>query len=113
VTKVSLGAVQVAGPLGLGNDCFRLIADIRCLAQAAILERRIVDMRTIDERQARWILRVSLNAGLLLSMLSVADVMNWIALGRGVNIAIGAVLGLIAISGWLSSRWLTKRGLAL
>jgi hypothetical protein len=70
-------------------------------------------MRAIDERRARLLLRLSLCAGPLLSVLSVADVMNWIRLGRGLNITIGIALALVALSGWLSSGWLTRRGLAL
>ena len=70
-------------------------------------------MSAVDERRARMVLRASLAASLVLSLLSAAGAMNWITIGRGQYLALGIALALIALSSWLSSRWLNKRGLPL
>jgi hypothetical protein len=70
-------------------------------------------MRAVDERRARLVLRASLAASLVLTLLSVAGAMNWITVKRGQYLALGIALALIALGSWLSSRWLSKRGLPL
>ena len=69
-------------------------------------------MRAVDERRARLVLRASLAASTPLAVLSAADAMNWVTIGRGANLALGIALALLALTGWLSSRWLSRRGLA-
>jgi hypothetical protein len=70
-------------------------------------------MKAIDERRVRLALRASMAASLPLSLLSAAGAMNWVTIERGQYLALGVALGLGALSSWLSSRWLSKRGLPL
>jgi hypothetical protein len=72
-----------------------------------------VNMKAVDESRVRLLLRASLGVGLTLSLLNAAGAIDWIVIGRGANLAIGLTLALVALSGWLSSRWLSRRGLAL
>ena len=70
-------------------------------------------MRALDERRVRQVLRASMAASLPLSLLSAAGAMDWVTIGRGQYFALGMALALVALSGWLSIWWLSRRGLSL
>ena len=70
-------------------------------------------MTSMNARRARFLHRLSMFTGAVLSAISLASAVHWLTIGRGQTFALGVALAVTSLCIWLPYRWLHKRQLAL